>query len=103
MRLKKSVTLFFVLQPELEIQLSVNESVFKGAHADETNIINITAESLYSPPESWNMSAGYNYVAATAVPLAGEVYLSYHSCNLSTWNCTEDLNLNLLSASSMSA
>lgn len=60
-------------RPELDIQLTVNESIVKGSQLEESNIINITMESLFSPPESWTSSAStFNYVAATPIPLGGE-------------------------------
>ena len=65
-----------LLQPELDIELFVNEPLLTEAQLDDSNLMSVTVESLFSPPESFNLGASqYIYTSALPVPLAGEVNL----------------------------
>lgn len=64
----------FILQPELDIQISVMDSILSESQLENCNLMSVTVESLYSPPESWTMTGQqYMYTSALPLPLAGEV------------------------------
>lgn len=65
-------TLF--LQPEMEVVISVQESLLEGTQIDQGNLMTLTIESLYSPPESWTMTGSqYAYAAALPIPMSADV------------------------------
>lgn len=58
-------------KPELDILLTVDQPLIGEALQQETNLVGITVESLFSPPDSFNPSGPQGgYVAATAMPYA---------------------------------
>ena len=63
------------MQPELDVSVSVNDPILSELQIKETNLMNLTVESLYSPPESWNIqnAAQYIFTATTPMPLSTEV------------------------------
>ncbi|ELU15780.1 hypothetical protein CAPTEDRAFT_154432 [Capitella teleta] len=59
--------------PELDVQLSVNEPLLSDSQLKECNLMNITMESLYSPPDSWLPTGQqYMYTATLPMPLNAE-------------------------------
>ena len=72
---KKTNYMTLFLQPELDVSVSVNDPILSELQIKETNLMNLTVESLYSPPESWNIqhAAQYIFTAATPMPLSTEV------------------------------
>lgn len=67
----KSQTFF---QPEMEVVISVQESLLEGTQIDQGNLMTLTIESLYSPPESWTMTGSqYAYAAALPIPMSADV------------------------------
>jgi len=62
------------LKPEVDIQVTVNPSVLNADQLNEGNILFMTAESLFSPPETWaSAGPGFAYVVASPVPLSCDV------------------------------
>lgn len=62
------------LQPEMEVVISVQESLLEGTQIDQGNLMTLTIESLYSPPESWTMTGSqYAYAAALPIPMSADV------------------------------
>lgn len=65
---------FFLFQPEVDVLLSVNEPLVDNSQTNAGNLMTITVESLFSPPESWSVTgAQYAYAAALPVPINAEV------------------------------
>lgn len=70
-KMLKSQTFF---QPEMEVVISVQESLLEGTQIDQGNLMTLTIESLYSPPESWTMTGSqYAYAAALPIPMSADV------------------------------
>ena len=62
------------LQPELDIEVSVNEPLLSEEQLKDANLFSITVESLFSPPDSWGASGTqYLYTAAMPLPQSAEV------------------------------
>lgn len=62
------------LQPELDVVVSVNEPLMDSPQVSTGNLMTITMESLYSPPESWTLAgAQYCYAAALPIPVTADV------------------------------
>lgn len=81
----QSVELIFQ-KPELDVQLSVAEPLLSEAQLKECNLMNITIESLYSPPETWSLAGQqYMYTATLPVPLNAEV--SSHAWSIHSYLC----------------
>ncbi|KAI0237880.1 Cilia- and flagella-associated protein 70 [Lamellibrachia satsuma] len=62
-------------KPELDIQLSVNEPLLTETQRKDANLMAITMETLFSPPESWAIGGaqqGFTYIAAMPMPLNAE-------------------------------
>lgn len=60
-------------RPEVDVLLSVNEPLVDSSQLNAGNLMTITVESLYSPPESWAVTGTqYAYAAALPVPLNAE-------------------------------
>ncbi|XP_053401249.1 cilia- and flagella-associated protein 70-like isoform X9 [Mercenaria mercenaria] len=60
-------------RPEVDVMLSVNEPLVDNSQLDAGNLMTITVESLFSPPESWTLTgAQYAYAAALPVPVTSE-------------------------------
>ncbi|XP_067942099.1 cilia- and flagella-associated protein 70-like [Watersipora subatra] len=60
-------------KPELDLQLSVTEPLISSASAQETNLLDVTIESLYSPPEAFQLSnQQFAYVASLPLPINAE-------------------------------
>ncbi len=57
--------------------LSVNDPIVTESQVKETNLMSVTLESLYSPPDAWNPLTGaqYMYTATMPMPLTNEVML----------------------------
>lgn len=62
------------LQPEMEVVISVQESLLEGTQIDQGNLMTLTVETLYSPPESWTMTGTqYAYASALPIPTSADV------------------------------
>lgn len=58
----------------MEVVISVQESLLEGTQIDQGNLMTLTIESLYSPPESWTMTGSqYAYAAALPIPMSADV------------------------------
>ena len=67
---------FLYFQPELDVVVSVNEPLLNENQLKEANLISITMESLYSPPDTWGLSGPqFNYTSALPLPISGSVSL----------------------------
>ena len=56
------------------MQVSVNEPLLTDNQMKETNLMSVTIESLYSPPEGWQTgSPAYHYTVCLPVPSAADV------------------------------
>ena len=65
------------MQPELDVQLSVHEPLLSDTQLKECNLMNVTLESLYSPPEAWGLTGPqYMYTATMPMPLNAEVVIT---------------------------
>ena len=63
-----------IAKPELDLQLSVNEPLVSSASAQESNLLDVTVESLYSPPEAFQLSGQqFAYIASLPIPVNNEV------------------------------
>lgn len=66
-----------VLQPEIDVTLAVNEPLLDEQQLKDGNLMTVTVESLFSPPEQWQLTGTqYYYAAALPVPCNSEVSLS---------------------------
>ena len=82
----------YVLQPEVDVVVNVNEPLLSEDHLKDANLLSLTVESVYSPPEAWaNQPAAYVYTAALPLPQNAEVTelspcFSYaiHTCCITT-------------------
>ena len=64
------------LQAEIDVQLSVNEPLLTEMQRKDANLMSITMETLFSPPDSWAIGGaaqGFTYVAAMPMPLSADV------------------------------
>lgn len=62
------------LQPEVDIEISVNEPLLDEHQLQEGNLVTITVESLFSPPDTWQLSGPqYFYIASLPIPTTSEV------------------------------
>ncbi|WAR19559.1 CFA70-like protein, partial [Mya arenaria] len=60
-------------RPEIDVVLSVNEPLVDESQANQSNLVTITLESLYSPPEAWTVTGTqYAYAAALPLPVTSE-------------------------------
>ncbi|XP_060604478.1 cilia- and flagella-associated protein 70-like isoform X6 [Ruditapes philippinarum] len=60
-------------RPEVDVLLSVNEPLVDNSQMNAGNLMTITVESLFSPPESWSVTGTqYAYAAALPVPVNAE-------------------------------
>ncbi|XP_061173813.1 cilia- and flagella-associated protein 70-like isoform X1 [Saccostrea echinata] len=60
-------------KPEMEVVISVQESLLEGTQIDQGNLMTLTVESLYSPPESWTMTGTqYAYCSALPIPVSAD-------------------------------
>jgi len=60
-------------RPELDVTISVDEPLLSESQIKESNLLCITTESLYSPPDSWTLSGGQHiYTAALPMPVTNE-------------------------------
>ena len=65
----------FLLQPEIDVGLSVNEPLLDVSQLNAGNLLTVTMETLYAPPESWtHTGTQYAFAAALPVPFNGEVF-----------------------------
>lgn len=63
-----------MLQPEVDVGLSVNEPLLDVSQLNAGNLLTVTMESLYAPPESWTLTGTqYAFASALPVPVNGEV------------------------------
>lgn len=61
-------------QPEIDVLLSVNEPLVDEGQINNSNLVTITMESLFSPPEPWTVTGTqYAYAAALPLPINAEV------------------------------
>ncbi|XP_050397153.1 cilia- and flagella-associated protein 70 [Patella vulgata] len=57
-------------QPEIDVNISVQEPLLVDKHLKNGNLIKITMENLLSPPETWTLSGTqYHYAAALPIPV----------------------------------
>ncbi len=72
---RKTKILFDFFQPEIDVSVMVNDSLLTEEQMQETNLMNFTVESLYSPPEAWTLQTAsqYTFTAATPLPISAEV------------------------------
>ena len=62
------------LQPELDVSLSLEQPLLSEAQLTESNLMALTVESIFSPPDSWTLAgAQYMYTACTPMPVTSEV------------------------------
>ncbi|XP_070181892.1 cilia- and flagella-associated protein 70-like isoform X10 [Littorina saxatilis] len=60
-------------RPELDVMLSVNEALLDEQQIKDGNLLTITVESLFSPPDSWQLTGQqFYYSAALPVPCNSE-------------------------------
>ena len=64
---------YITLQPEVDVCLSVNEPLFSESMLNDTNLMSVTLESLFSPPEGWPLSSQHVYTGVIPVPISHEV------------------------------
>ena len=55
--------------PEIDISLSVNESLFSNEQLKTTNMMRIGVENLYSLPEQWNVTTANQFMYFVALPI----------------------------------
>ncbi|KAK7502734.1 hypothetical protein BaRGS_00005984 [Batillaria attramentaria] len=56
-------------RPEMDVMLAVNEPLLDENQLKEGNLMTVTVESLFSPPETWQLTGTqYYYTAALPVP-----------------------------------
>ena len=70
-------------KPELDFQLTVTEPLVTTPTSQETNLLNVTIESLYSPPDTFQLTGQqFAYVASLPLPLTAEVSVIqiHHGC-----------------------
>jgi hypothetical protein len=66
-----SLSLF---QPEIDVVLSVNEPLLDESQLKDGNLMTVTVESLFSPPDSWQLQGQqYFYTVALPIPANTEV------------------------------
>ena len=66
-------------QPEVDIAISVNRPLLEGSQVDMNNLMTITAESLFAPPETWALTGmQYAYAVALPVPQNNEVFILHY-------------------------
>lgn len=62
------------MQPELDVEVSINEPLLSEEQLKDANLFSITVESLFSPPDTWGASGTqYLYTAAMPLPQTAEV------------------------------
>ncbi|XP_056020638.1 cilia- and flagella-associated protein 70-like isoform X4 [Ostrea edulis] len=60
-------------KPEMEVVISVQESLLEGTQINNGNLMTLTIETLYAPPETWAMTgAQYAYAAALPIPVSAD-------------------------------
>ena len=65
-------------KPELDFQLTVTEPLVTTPTSQETNLLNVTIESLYSPPDTFQLTGQqFAYVASLPLPLTAEVSVAH--------------------------
>jgi len=75
----RSLLIYCVLnlfQPEVDVLLSVNEPLIDESQQNNSNLVTITMESLFSLPDSWTVT-GSQYAYATALPLPLNAEVKY--------------------------
>jgi hypothetical protein len=74
---------FSVFQPEVDVMLSVNEPLVDPSQLNAGNLVTVTVESLFSPPESWALTGvQYAYAAALPIPVTAEVNTRHNYINI---------------------
>jgi hypothetical protein len=65
------------ITPEFDAKISVEQPLLLDEEVNKTNLMTITLESMFSPPESWLSAAAaskdYAYSAVLPVPVTDEV------------------------------
>ncbi|XP_056020646.1 cilia- and flagella-associated protein 70-like isoform X12 [Ostrea edulis] len=57
----------------MEVVISVQESLLEGTQINNGNLMTLTIETLYAPPETWAMTgAQYAYAAALPIPVSAD-------------------------------
>ncbi|XP_064600847.1 cilia- and flagella-associated protein 70-like [Liolophura sinensis] len=60
-------------RPEVDVVISVNEPLLDSSQGGGGNLLTFTAESLFSPPDSWSpVGPQHTYTAALPVPISAE-------------------------------
>jgi hypothetical protein len=61
-------------QPTIDVCICVSETLMDVQEAGIGNLMTLTMETMYSPPESWTMAgAQYAYATALPVPVSSDV------------------------------
>ncbi|XP_013406723.1 cilia- and flagella-associated protein 70 isoform X2 [Lingula anatina] len=60
-------------RPEIDVVISVENPLLTEQQLSECNLMQVTIESLYSPPDAWQLTGPqYMYLAAMPMPLTAE-------------------------------
>ena len=71
------------LQPEVDVCLSVEQPLLTETQIKECNLMALTVESLYSPPDAWTLAgAQYVYTSTLPMPVTSEVSLDLYNPDL---------------------
>ncbi|XP_064621218.1 cilia- and flagella-associated protein 70-like isoform X2 [Lineus longissimus] len=58
---------------EVDVSISVNDPLLTEAQLEECNLMTLTLESLYAPPESWQLTgAQHMYTVSLPIPITAE-------------------------------
>ena len=59
-------------QPELEVTISVNQSLLEPRELNGSNLFTVQLDSAYSVPESWQSGAQFTYTITLPVPITSQ-------------------------------
>lgn len=63
-------------QPEIDIIISVNETLLDETLLKESNLLTVRLGSAYSLPDSWSLNGPqYNYTVGLPIPATAEVII----------------------------
>ena len=64
----------FYVQPELEVQISIDQSILNSEESAKCNLVTVSLDAMYALPESWITTAReYAYTVSLPIPLNEEV------------------------------
>jgi hypothetical protein len=67
-----------IFKPELEIVVTLDQQLLSEEELAKSNIVTVTLESLYSPPEPWlTATQPYAYTVSLPLPVTEEVWDSH--------------------------